>query len=607
MEFIVLPDNEQGEAVAAARSGEPAREVITHASGRPWIVGTWSAEDLAIASVGRNLVVLLGRTGRGTDALVRALERVRTPADLDGPARSLHGSHYLLASLDGRVRVQGTLSAARQVHFAEVDGVTVAAESPLRLVGRDPARLDEEAVATRLLSDVPWPLNNAPLWRGTRQLPQHSCLEIDLDGRARVRRWWSPPEPEAPLSTGAADIRTALEEAVRARTHDVDALSADLSGGMDSTSVAFLAARESPRLLACREATNDVSNDDGVWADRAAAQLPGVEYDVTPWEEQPHQLAGLLRPDFDPEEPLEFIRTREHKLLQARRAAAWGSTRHLTGHGGDQLFLPSPTGLHTLVRRHPLRALRSIRANSAMLRWGLLPTLRQLADGGSYGKWLAAAGDRLDAPAPGFAVADIGWGAALRMPPWATGDAVDSARDRLRAAAVEAEPLAASRGDHEVLHFVRQCGDTMRQVDRIFRRYGISAEAPFLDDRVVEATLAIRVDHRNVPGSYKPALAAAMRSVVPQELIQRPTKAEYSAEVYAGLRRHQDELMDMCDDLKLARLGLVDADALRAALLRSHPGPRTMVPLMPTLACESWLRSLYAVGATATSGTGDVR
>lgn len=607
MEFIVLPDNEHGAAVAGSRLRESTHDVIKHASGRPWIVGSWSAEDLTLISVGANCLVLLGRTGRGSDSLTAALERVRTPAQLDGLARSLHGSHYLLASLDGQLRVQGTLSALRQVHYATIDGVTVAADSPLRLVRTDPAQLDEQAVAARLLNEVPWPLDNVPLWRGTQQLPQHSCLEIGRDGRALVREWWSPPEPELPLPVGAPRIRDALREAVRARTHDVDKITSDLSGGMDSTSVAFLAAEDSARLLVSREATPDLSNDDGVWADRAAAMLPNSEYRITPWEEQPFQLAGLLRPDFDLEEPLEFIRTRDHEILQARKSAEWGSTRHLTGHGGDQLFLPSPPGLHTLVRRHPRRALRAVRANTAMMRWKMLPTFRELADNSSYGQWLTSAAASLTAPPPKFDVAAIGWGSSLRMAPWATRDAVDAVRGQLRGAAEDVVPLASSRGDHEVLHFVRGCGDTMRQVDRISRRYGVSWESPFLDDRVVEATLAVRVDHRNVPGSYKPALAAAMRGVVPDELIQRPTKAEYSAEVYEGLRRHQDELMDICDDLKLAELGLVDAEALRSSLLRSHPGPRTMVPLMPTLACESWLRSLYAAKATASSGTGGIR
>lgn len=607
MEFIVLPDNEQGEAIAGSRLRESTHEVIKHASGRPWIVGSWSVEDLTLVSVGANCVVLLGRAGRGADALAATLDRIRVPAQLDELASSLHGSFYLLASLDGRLRVQGTLSASHQVHYATLDGVTVAADSPLRLVSPDPANLDEQAVAARLLSDVPWPLTNTPLWRGTEQLTQYSCLEIDRGGRSLVREWWTPPKPELPLTLGAPRIRDALREAVRARTHDVDKVSSDLSGGMDSTSVAFLAAEDSARLLVCREATPDLSNDDGVWADRAAAMLPNSEYQVTTAEEQPFQLDGLMRSDFDLEEPLEFIRTRDHEILQARKSAAWGSTRHLTGHGGDQLFLPSPPGLHTLVRRHPRRAIRAIRANTAMMRWKVLPTLRELADNSSYGQWLTSASERLTAPPSSFDVAAIGWGTSLTMAPWATPDAVDSVRGQLRAAAADVVPLAGSRGDHEVLHFVRGCGDTMRQVNRLSRRFGVSWEAPFLDDRVVEATLAVRVDHRNVPGSYKPALAAAMRGVVPDELIQRPTKAEYSAEVYEGLRRNQDELMDMCDDLKLAELGLVDAEGLRSSLLRTHPGPRTMSPLMPTLAVESWLRSLYAVKATASTGTGDSR
>lgn len=120
---------------------------------------------------------------------------------------------------------------------------------------------------------------------------------------------------------------------------------------------------------------------------------------------------------------------------------------------------------------------------------------------------------------------------------------------------------------------------------------------------MIEAALSIRLEDCASPEQYKPALTAAMRGVVPDPILGRSTKAEYSAEAYAGLRQHREALLELCDDMRLARLGLVDGDAFRSALLGLHTSSLTMIPLISTLGCELWLRSLPATPeATVPSG-----
>src|SRR5437764_15425023 len=82
-----------------------------------------------------------------------------------------------------------------------------------------------------------------------------------------------------------------------------------------------------------------------------------------------------------------------------------------------------------------------------------------------------------------------------------------------------------------------------------------------------------------------------MRGIVPDPILDRPDKGEFSAEMHVGLRRNQRALLAFCDDSRLADLGLIDAAALRARLL--DPGPIThhLTALENTLACESRLRS----------------
>jgi asparagine synthase (glutamine-hydrolysing) len=135
-------------------------------------------------------------------------------------------------------------------------------------------------------------------------------------------------------------------------------------------------------------------------------------------------------------------------------------------------------------------------------------------------------------------------------------------------------------------------------------RAGLPLAAPFLDDRVVEACLAVRLHERTTPWRFKPMIAEAMRDLVPATLLQRTTKGDFSVDWHAGLRRARTHLATLLDDPILGRLGLVDVDTLRKVCLGLYPYTLEPVALDRTLACEAWLRTLpstalgTAVGAS---------
>ncbi len=92
------------------------------------------------------------------------------------------------------------------------------------------------------------------LYSGVRRLRPAGVLLLD-GGGAREKRWWTPrfEEPlELPDGELAARTRAALELAVRRRIAPEGHTAVLMSGGLDSSSVAALCAREAPqRTLAC--------------------------------------------------------------------------------------------------------------------------------------------------------------------------------------------------------------------------------------------------------------------------------------------------------------------------------------------------------------------
>jgi asparagine synthase (glutamine-hydrolysing) len=591
--FVVLADCEAARPVGAALR-ERATQAISHPSGRPWLLGRWAAGTVTTGQAGPTTVAVLGQHAATSDQLARAAGRVQAVADLDRLAASLPGSSHLVASVAGRVRLQGTVTGVRRVFHARIGGVTVAADRADILASLQDAGLDERWLAVHLLEPpILYPLAGRPVWRGVAVVPGDHYLVLDGDGRFRSVRWWAPPEPVVAMAEGAPALREALSTAVAARIRGRELVSCDL-GGVDSTAVCCLAARGEAKVVAYTAASPDPLADDVAWAARTVAGLGNVEHHVIPAEEMPLVYHGIA-PDEQLDEPCSATVDRSRWLTIARRAATRGSRLHLVGFGGDELLYGSLAHLHALLRSNPGIALRYLRGFAAKYRWPRGQVLRQLSDRSPYRAWLARVADSLTAPQPPLEEPLLDWGFQPRLPPWATPAAVGAVRELIRAEAHATQPLAKGRGQHRELETMRFVSRMTRQFDQMAARIGVTLAAPYYDDRVIEAGLAVRPQERITPWRYKPLIFEAMRGIVPDQSLARQTKANGSCDASPGLRRHRAELLALWEDSRLARLGLIDANALREVCTRPLPPELEFGGLDQTVACEVWLRTLDRV------------
>ncbi|MEU8844710.1 lasso peptide isopeptide bond-forming cyclase [Streptomyces sp. NPDC048564] len=590
--FAVFSD--RADAAAVARSFAcPGSRTLAHASGRPWLVGQWHDDEVVTAMAGSTALAVVGCCPIDAHELRRRAARLRDLAELDALARSLPGSFHLVCSLDGRIRVQGTASGLRLVFHAEVGGVRVAAtraDTLAMALGSDP---DVSELAVRLLWPAPYPLFETSLWRSVTAVPPQDAVVVAADGRTvRHTRWWTPPEPVRPLAEAAPLIQKALEEAVGARTRQGGVVSCDLSGGLDSTSICFLADRSPARVVASTWPGRDPADTDLYWAEQAAKHLPDVEHVVWDADASPLVYDDLLGIDDLLDEPTIGVMDRSRVLHHLPALAARGSRLHLTGIGGDHVAWCSDAYYHRLVRTRPLFALRQLRGFRALWQWPLGGTVRALADSRSYGKWLADATDHLREPLPPSVATSLGWGMAPRLFDWVTPEAEQMARRALREAAATAAPLHPDRGLHTDLEQIRSCTRVIRQWDRMAARAGLAMASPFFDDRVIEACLAVRPSQRVTPWQYKPVLTAAMRGIVPESCLRRANKATASMDASNGLREHRADLMALWEDSRLEDLGLVDGPELRRLARRPASPGLSHAILYSTIAAEVWLRGM---------------
>lgn len=591
--FVVLPDCEAGLAVAShleTRLKSTAQQRVTHASGRPFLIGSWGPAFLTTTRHGLRLAVLGGASVDEHD-LAQRLAEERDIASAARVAATLRGEFHLVVAAGDRLRVRGTASGMRRVFHGDAAGATVASDRADVLARLLDAPLDEELLAVRLLDSVPHPLGDLPLWRGVHAVPPGFQLEAGPDGASRTR-WWTPPEPRLGLEEGAALLRTALDAAVRTRTGAAATISSDLSGGLDSTAVCALAAAAGAAPYALTMPSRDPGDDDLHWAKLAAADLDQAEHVVLPVDRVPLFYSGLLEVTGPVDEPAPTILDQPRQLAGHDEMLARGSALHLTGMGGDHVLWGHPAHALERLTSDPLGAVRHLRGYRAHNRWSLRDALSVIGDRRPYGQWLADSADRLTAARAAPHSADVlAWDVPPRMPAWATPDAVAVVRRRMRQAAQSAVPLGRTRAQHNELNVLHHGTRVTRVLHQVSEHGGLPMASPFFDDRVIEACWSVRPEERSSPWRYKPLLKAALRGVVPAAVLERETKGEASTDAANGLRENRARIAELWHDSRLARLGLVDADRLvRTTLQPSSPELR-YAGLDPTLACEIWLRT----------------
>ncbi|MEU2794651.1 lasso peptide isopeptide bond-forming cyclase [Streptomyces sp. NPDC007100] len=603
--FVVLPDTDAATTVAA-KALSYASHSLRHASGRPWLVGRWAAESVVVGVHGSTRVAVLGEHSVTPREARRAAAAAATASltALDRHRATWAGSFHLVASSGGRVRVQGGVVDLRRVFYADatppaptqVSVVSDRADVLAELVG---AELDECRLALELLTlGVPHPLSGSPQWRGVHALRGGHCLSLDADGRARSRRWWSPPDPDVPLAEGAGRLREVLTAAVDVRTRGRDLVTTDL-GGLDSTAVCCAAARGEAEVVAYTAALHDELGDDVHWARQTVRALGSVEHHVVPAQDTALTFDGIdtLQDILDTPSMLTVDRNRRMHIVNL--AAARGSGLHLTGLGGDELLAGTPARLHASIAAHPFHALRDVRGYAAKYQWPRHKVLRQLVDRRSYRAWLARVARDLTGPAAAADEPLLDWSVPPRMPPWATAEAVAAARESLLACLPDAEPRGRDHGEHRELAAMDGISQWTRHIGQMAAPLGVTVAAPYYDDRVVEACLAVRTPDRISPWRYKPLIVEATRGIVPEAVRTRGTKANATFEEETGLRRHRSRLLALCEESRLGRLGLIDVDALREWCRRSLSAETESYLLHPTVACEVWLRSREMTAAPA--------
>lgn len=375
-----------------------------------------------------------------------------------------------------------------------------------------PWTLREQAVYDYLsLGVVPQP---ETAFEGVRAVPPATWLEYD--GRSlRAAEYWRLERRDRPRSYGAAleGARALVADAVRLRLRADVPVGVFLSGGVDSTVVAFEAAQVVPAgLRTFTVGFDDAVHDESGVAARTARTF-GVENSALRLSVAPQALLEQVVAHYD--QP--FADPSALPSLAVARAAREHVTVVLNGDGGDEVFagyrryvgarlldLLGPGRVAAAQVARPLaRALSRARSDRRSAAGFLARLLRGLAQTSAGGRYLVWTNDLLleehkRALWRGGPCRPTEQWLAERLPPPGEGDLA-----LLR------------RGDREV----NLLSDLLVKMDMATMAYGLEARSPLLDHRLAELTASVPPGWLVRAGRGKALLKDAYRGRIPDEVL----------------------------------------------------------------------------------------
>ncbi|MEU6486757.1 albusnodin/ikarugamycin family macrolactam cyclase [Streptomyces sp. NPDC046887] len=520
-----------------------------------WVCGEWHPEHLRTMELGIARIAVLGPCSATRHDLTRAL----MATDLAAVARTWSGSHTVVRLAEwGRVEVLADAGAASPLYTVNTPHGTVWGSSSLALSPLAGGRVDTWWLAA-FLRDRHNSARGLSAWAGVAPVPAGHLLTLDTEGGTSLSMWWRPTR--RPPHEASAALRRALGEGVRVRVEGVPATS-DLAG-MDSTTVTLLAAQHGPITGVTAHPANVTSGGDMQYAQ--ALTVPNLTRAPFPLgiRHLPFTATDVPLPATDEPAPSTAVWSMFSDQLGTFAAA--GFLCHLTGDGGDNLFLRPPAHLAGLARDgHWVRMFGDARDWARLRRRSPLPLIGAAlrGDASRIGrpdlggpKWLTAPVPRVDAP---------------------TGPHADQV--------LVAELRTVARSAYAEI----QLADAV----------GVALHNPYFDGAVLDAVVSAPVEQRYSARRYKPMLADTFADLLPDAHRRRAAKGLMVGDFHLGLRANRRRVLGLADG-RLAALGLVTPPPLRATVHAAALGAATTwPPLLSALAAEAWLEAVERTPGT---------
>jgi asparagine synthase (glutamine-hydrolysing) len=414
-------------------------------------------------------------------------------------------------------------------------------------------------------------------------------LTLTAHGRLSIRRFWSlDPAKEIRYRTDEEyeeHGRFEFMEAVRCRLRADRPVFAELSGGLDSSSIVCLADKviaEGRAQTSRVETVSHVFDDSPTSDERRFISLVETQRGIRGHHmiDEEHPLLTPLPEDIRIVSPNPIVLSYGYHSGVGAAMAPLGARVLLSGLGGDQMF-GGIAGAYPEVADHlvSLRLIalhRSLRAWSRARKRAYLELLWKDAIVRLFPRRFQAMASKRPTP----------------LPPWYSRGFVSRMKLHDRAVTDFApKGFRKPSAKDQARGFV----STVNNISACWRneQFGIEVTYPYVHRPLVEFLQAIPLDQLVRPGRNRVLMRQIMTGILPAEIAERRTKGNPSEAIFRAVGRESERLRSVFENSSLCARGYIEKEPFLAALDRARHGYEMYSAfLVQTISLEFWLRGL---------------
>jgi asparagine synthase (glutamine-hydrolysing) len=454
---------------------------------------------------------------------------------------------------------------------------------PLVVLAGKTLALEEEYIAGWLSF---FPAAHLTPYVGIHSVPPSMSVLIGR-GKHTVSKYWDfDPSRRIRYRTDAEyeeHFRAVFRESVRRRLRSNSPILAELSGGMDSSSIVCVAdtiiargAAETPRL----DTLSYYDDSEPNWNERPYFTKVEEKRGRRGWHiDVGKQGSLIIAPDNEhfAATPGSLARSSEASGQFAACMASQGNRVVLSGIGGDEVTggvpTPAPEIADLLSTREFRRLARQLKV------WAI----------NKRKPWFHL----LFEAAKGFFPSVLSGVPKHKRPAlWLHADFVERNRSALRGYETRLKlcgPLPTFQESISTLQVLRrQLGcSLLTSAPPYEKRY------PYLDRGFLEFAYAIPREQLVRPGQRRSLMRRALAGIVPEELLNRKRKAYVARAPLAAISAEWPALLELTHGMVSSLLGIVQPQGFEQSLRNIHHGQEApIIPLLRTVTLEAWLRNV---------------
>ena len=433
-------------------------------------------------------------------------------------------------------------------------------------------------------------------YRGIQAVKPAHVLTVTDSGHVSEERYWQlEPGREIRFGTDAEyeeAFRYHIREAVQAPLRTDRPVMIELSGGLDSSTVACVAAESIRNQLTQSKYFDTVSyvydesptSDESRFINCVEERLGQTGIHV---RDEDSSLLPPPEEEIDAVTPNPMLCSFGYHATLCRLMQENGARVLLTGIGGDQIlgasYEPYPLLADLVATRRPITLHRALRLWSQTLDKPYLSLL-----------WHKALVPVLPRSLQPWCRRE----AMSRVPSWFNPDFV--ARTKLREQKLPAaDPFGfhlPSERDRSISYL-----SVVKSISPCYRREltCLDTSHPFVHRPLVEFLQAIPFEQFLRPGENRSLMRRALRDLLPEKIARRKTKGDPSEGLARAIAREVSLMRSLFTDARVCAYGFMDSAPLFAAIDRAKNGLEQYAgALLFTISLEFWLRSLERRPAT---------